>query len=154
LPDTNFIAAFANNPLTLSILMIAVIIVVFIWKISPFCKDLLERVTQSNDSAENMRLRIECLLKSDAEQSNAIKEISEHMRCNTLDVLRITIYNEAIDIEDRLVAARRYFIKGGNGKVAVYVQGLVKNNPSIWRTILSMTKDDEKALLPEDLKEI
>jgi hypothetical protein len=147
MPDTNFIAAFANNPITLAILMIAIVVVVFIWKGQPLVKDFFAR----NDG---LNAKIDRLLKSDEQQTASINRIQEHTKYNTLDILRITIYNDAIDIEDRLVAARRYFILGGNGKVATFVRGLVKENPSIWRTLLSITKEDEKNLLPDDLRAI
>jgi DNA integrity scanning protein DisA with diadenylate cyclase activity len=122
-------------------------IVVFIWKGQPLVKDFFARNDGLND-------KIDRLLKSDEQQTASISLIQEHTKYNTLDILRITVYNEAIDIEDRLVAARRYFILGGNGKVATYVSKLVKENPSIWRTLLSITKEDEKNLLPDDLRAI
>jgi hypothetical protein len=147
--DTSFIAAFANNPLTLTILMLAGIVGLFIWKVSPYFKDLLSRVDKGNSFLSE---KVDNLLKSDSTQSEMITAISDHVRCNTLDVLRITIYNESVDIEDRLVAARRYFIRGGNGKVAGFVRTLIDQNTGIWRAIIAMSSDADKELLEKALQ--
>lgn len=148
--DTNFIAAFANNPLTLSILMIAAIIVVVIWKVSPFFKDILEKMDSGN---KDLADRITTVIASDAEQAKTINDMSEHIRLNTLDVLRITVYNESVDPEDRLVAAKRYFVRGGNGKVASYVKRLIDQYPEQWKTILAMVTLDERAQLEKIIAE-
>jgi hypothetical protein len=150
MPDTNFIAAFANNPLTLTILMIAVVVVVFIWKVSPYFKDLLTRVDKGN---QNLADKMVHLMDSDTEQTKSLNELSEHVRVNTLDTLRITIYNMEIDPEDRLVAARRYFLRGGNGRVAPYVKGLTGQYPNSWKAILAMSKPEERVKLEKALEE-
>jgi hypothetical protein len=72
---------------------------------------------------------------------------------NTLDVLRITVYNESINIEDRLVAAKRYFVRGGNGKVASFVKRLTAEHISAWRTILAMVSADERKQLEKIIEE-
>jgi hypothetical protein len=150
MPDMSFIAAFANNPLTLSILLIAAITIVVIWKISPFFKDILERMGKGNDLInDNIKIidtKVNTLVESDAMQA-------EHIRLNTLDVLRITVYNENIDAEDRLIAAKRYFIRGGNGKVASYVKRLIAKYPTEWKTILAIVSVDEKTKLEQIIKE-
>jgi hypothetical protein len=149
-PDTSFIAAFANNPLTLSILMVAAIVIITIWKISPFFKTLIDRMDTNNKdiggSIEVINKKVDGLVTSDAEQA-------EHIRLNTLDVLRITVYNESVDVEDRLVAAKRYFMRGGNGKVASYVKQLSKDHPREWKTILAMVSAEERAQLEKILAE-
>jgi hypothetical protein len=149
-PDTSFIAAFANNPLTLSILMIAAIVIIIIWKISPFFKTLIDRMDTNNkdigSSIEVINKKVDGLVTSDAEQA-------EHIRLNTLDVLRITVYNESVDVEDRLVAAKRYFIRGGNGKVAAYVKQLAQTHAREWKTILAMVSAEERAQLEKILAE-
>jgi hypothetical protein len=148
MPDTGFIAAFANNPLTLTILMIATIIVVFIWKVSPFFKELADKVKTGN---ETLTSKVDTLMNSDAQQVKDIGEMKLHLRNTTLDVLRITIYNEGVDIEDRLVSARRYFLQGGNGKVATFVRTLTEQNPSVWKAILAMSTDEERATIEKVL---
>lgn len=150
MPNTDFIAAFADHPLTLLILMIATIIVVFIWKVSPYFKDLLAHVDKGN---AELTSKVNALVVSDTEQAKTLNEFSEHIRVNTLDTLRITVYNDGIDPEDRLVAARRYFIRGGNGKVAKYVQALIKEYPNSWKAILAMSKPDEVKLLEKALND-
>lgn len=144
MPDTNFIAAFANNPITLTILMITVIIVIAIWKIGPYAKDIIEHIDNGNSALDS---KVTDLLLSDGKQTQQITEIGEHVRLNTLDVLRITVYNEGVDPEDRLVAAKRYFIRGGNGKVAEYVKTLIAQYPHSWKTILAMVSAEERQKL-------
>jgi hypothetical protein len=148
--DTNFIAAFANNPLTLTILVIAAIVIIFIWKVSPFFKDLLEHMESGNSnlttSVQTVTDKVDKLITSDTEQA-------EHLRINTLDVLRLTVYNEGIDPEDRLVAAKRYFVRGGNGKVASYVKRLIAKYPAEWKTILAIVSIDEKTKLEQIIRD-
>jgi hypothetical protein len=137
LPDTNFIAAFANNPLTLSILLIGATVIVFIVKGQPFLKNVFGGLNE----------KIDKLIESDTAQSAAIKDVQENVRHNTRDILRMTIYNETVDIEDRLVAARRYILRGGNGKARPYIKQLALEHPDVWRAIVTMSTDEEKALL-------
>jgi hypothetical protein len=148
-PDTNFIAAFANNPLTLSILIIGVVLGLTIWKISPFFKDLISRIDTGN---KDVREQLEKIVLSDNQQVEDIKDIKEHVRLNTLDILRMTIYNEQVDIKDRLVAAKRYFMRNGNGKVAAYVKILVDQNHIIWDTILATMDPKDVAIIEHALE--
>jgi hypothetical protein len=143
--NLDFVAAFANNPITLAILVVGAAVVVFITKGAP----LLKEFRAGNDAIVD---KIDGIIASDAAQTKDIAEIKEHIRTTNLDVLRMTIYNESVDMEDRLVAARRYFIRNGNGKTAAYVAELVKDNPGIWRVVLAMSKPEEVALLPEGLR--
>jgi hypothetical protein len=143
--NLDFVAAFANNPITLAILVVGAAVVVFITKGAPLLKEL----SAGND---HLSEKMDTLLASDKEQTAAISDIQVGVKNNTLDILRITIYNESLDIEDRLVAARRYVISGGNGKVAPYIAGLAKANPDIWRTIVAMSSNEERKAL-EDLYE-
>jgi hypothetical protein len=147
--DTNFIAAFANNPITLTILIIGTIIVVIIWKVSPFFKDLLEKMDTGNETVQDQLKKV---IESDEQQSKDIQDIKQHVRFNTLDILRMTIYNEQVDLKDRLVAAKRYFMRDGNGKVATYVSNLIAQNPVIWDTILAMCTPDDQAKLTKALE--
>jgi hypothetical protein len=145
--NLDFVAAFANNPITLAILVVGASVVVFITKGAP----LLKEFRAGNDAIVE---KVDALAQSDKEQTKAIADICDTMKCNTLDVLRMTVYNESIDIEDRLVAARRYFVRGGNGKVARYVQDLASANPSAWHAIRACTKPEEWELVPEALRSI
>jgi hypothetical protein len=140
MPDLSFVSAFANNPITLAILMIGATVIVMVWKGNPFLKGI--------------NSKIDTLCASDTQQTADIKDMKDTVKCNTLDVLRMTVYNEGIDIEDRLVAARRYFVRGGNGKVARYVQDLASANPSAWHAIRACTKPEEWELVPEELRSI
>jgi hypothetical protein len=148
--DTNFIAAFANNPLTLTILVVAAIVIIFIWKVSPFFKDLLEHIELGNTNTQvNMQAittKVDTLITSDAAQAESI-------RCNTLDILRITVYNSGIAIEDRLVAAKRYFMQGGNGKVASYIKQLIADHAHEWKVVLAMVSEQERAKLEKIIKD-
>jgi hypothetical protein len=143
--DPSFLSAFADKPVTLAILMTALVVIFFIWKGKPFFDD----IKKGNTSLD---AKIDGIIANDAKQTAAIAEIKEHIRTTNLDVLRMTIYNESVDMEDRLVAARRYFIRGGNGKVAAYATELVKENAGIWHVVLAMSKPEEVALLPEALR--
>jgi hypothetical protein len=147
--DTNFIAAFANNPITLTILIIGAIILVTIWKVSPFFKNLLEKMDTGN---ETVQTQLNKVIESDEQQSKDIQDIKQHLRFNTLDILRMTIYNEQVDIKDRLVAAKRYFMRDGNGKVATYVRNLVTQNQVVWDTILAMCTPDDQLKLTKALE--
>jgi hypothetical protein len=138
--NLDFLSAFANNPITLAILVIGASVVVLIWKGQPLIKELLSKSTSMND-------KIDGLLESDKAQTTAIDDIRHNLKCNTLDVLRMTIYNEAIDMEDRLVSARRYLVRGGNGKVAPYIKKLATENPEIWKTIVAMSTEEERQIL-------
>jgi hypothetical protein len=140
--DLSFIAAFANNPITLAILLIGATVIVFIVKGQPFIKGMFGGINE----------KIDAIIESDKTQSVIIDEIKENVRHNYTDLLRITIYNTAIDIEDRLVAAKRYFVRGGNGKVAEYVSTLVAEHPDVWKVILAMSSEDDKKFFPEELK--
>jgi hypothetical protein len=139
--NLDFLSAFANNPITLAILVIGGAVFAFIWKGQPFIKDLFG----------DLHMKIDQIMQNDKMQSKAIGEMRMSIRYNSLDILRITIYNEKVDIEDRLVAAKRYFVQGGNGKVLEYVIPLTKDNPVIWKTILAMLKPDEQAAMPKEL---
>jgi hypothetical protein len=154
LPDTNFIAAYADHPLTLAILMITIVIVVYIWKIGPFYKDIIAKLRSGNQTTNEVSVRIDALLKSDEEQTKAIYEIKDQVKHNNLDLLRLNIYNENLDIEDRLVTASRYFIQGGNGKVAEYTKSLIAEHPHVWRTIVAMVSKPEKEKLKTVLGEV
>jgi hypothetical protein len=138
--NLDFVAAFANNPITLAILMVGATVVVLIWKGQPLIKDFFAR----ND---HLSEKIDKLLESDAEQSEAIKDVQANVCHNTRDILRMTIYNEVVDIEDRLVASRRYLLRGGNGKALPYIKQLAADNPDAWRAIVAMSSDKERAIL-------
>jgi hypothetical protein len=143
--NLDFLSAFANNPITLAILVIGAAVVVFITKGAP----LLKEFRGANDSINE---KVDTIIENDKRQNKDITEMKDHLRTNNLDVLRMTIYNEGIDIEDRLVAAKRYFVRGGNGKVAEYVHSLVEQHPSVWKIVLATTSQDKIALLPESLR--
>jgi hypothetical protein len=99
------------------------------------------------DSDTDLKKMLNTVIDSDAKQAQQIEDLQLNLRNNVLDVLRITIYAEHIAIEDRLVAARRYFLKGGNGKVATYVKELVKDHPLEWKAIYAMSKEEERKVL-------
>jgi hypothetical protein len=145
MPDTSFIAAFAEHPITLSILTVGAIIVIFIWKIAPYFKDLISL-------NKNTEAKMDAIIDSDKEQSAVIAEIKENITLNTRDILRITIYNENVATEDRLVAAKRYFLKGGNGKVASYAHKLIDAHEDMWKVILATSKPEEQDILYAALK--
>jgi hypothetical protein len=144
MPDLSFLAAFADHPITLVILCIAALVGLTLWKVAPYLKDMVKHVDTANVA---LTAKIDALIQSDAAQEAAISGLSEHVRLNTLDMLRLTVYNGAVDIEDRLVAARRYFLRGGNGKTAAYVRELVAQNPAAWKTILAMSSEEERTTL-------
>jgi hypothetical protein len=150
-PDTNFLTAFADHPITLIILMIGFTVLLFVWKVSPFMKDI---VTQLGDKNTGIASKLDTVIERDKAQEAALADIKENVRKNTLDILRITIYNEKVDIEDRLVAARRYFLLGGNGKVAQFVLGLIAENKAVWNAVLAMSKPEEKTVLRQALGEL
>jgi hypothetical protein len=147
MPELSFLTAFADNPLTLSIVTIGGIIVVFIWKVGPMLKDIVGKLEDGNKEHNVLSTKIEQIITSDKEQSSKIEDLKLHVRNNILDTLRLTVYDTKIDIQDRLVAARRYFLLDGNGKVAAHVNVLIKENPEIWKTVLLMSKDSEREKL-------
>jgi hypothetical protein len=124
--DLNWLQAYAGNPATLSILMLTIIIIVFIWKGLPYLKDFkdknknqLEDIT--NKINENKKLEEKLLIKLD----NLAK-----------DTLRNTIYSEKLSVPERLLAARRYFDVRGNGETEKFVkEELINDNEEVWQLI-------------------
>jgi hypothetical protein len=145
--DLNFVAAFADNPITLAILVVGATAIVLILKGGPIIKEF-------RDGNNLICEKIDTIVESDKKQTEAIDDIREHLKMNNLDVLRMTIYNDGVDIEDRLVAAKRYFVRGGNGKVADYVKLLVEQHPSVWKIVLATTSKDKHELLPVELRSV
>jgi hypothetical protein len=142
MPDLSFLASFANHPITLAILTVGAMVGIFLWKVAP-------TLSSTDKTLKNL---VDKVVASDEKQTTQIAEIKTNLRNNVLDVLRITVYNESIAIEDRLVSARRYFLLGGNGKVARYVKGLIGTYDAEWRTILAICTADERTKLEEILK--
>jgi hypothetical protein len=142
MPDLSFIGAFASNPLTLSMILIAGVTIFLIWKGQPILKDLFDRVGLSNNKLDE-------LIESDKVQTADIAEIKDNMRHNYLDLLRLTIYDSDLDIEDRLVAAKRYLVRGGNGKTLPLIKKLAADNPAVWNTIYTMASAEHRVLLEQ-----
>jgi hypothetical protein len=125
-------------------------------KVLPHMKELMDAIKHSDSDLKDILTRV---IASDAAQNELIKAIQADLtgiktdiagvkndiKNNVLDVLRITIYNSDVPIEDRLVAARRYFLLGGNGKVAAYVKVLINSYGKEWSVVLAMSSEDEKA---------
>jgi hypothetical protein len=130
--------------------MIGFSVIMFVWKVSPFMKDI---VTQLGDKKTGIASKLDTVIETDKVQEAALADIKTNIRKNTLDILRITIYNEKVDVEDRLVAARRYFLGGGNGKVSKFVKVLISENQPIWNAVLAMSKPEEKEVLNQALGE-
>jgi hypothetical protein len=106
--------------------MIGVIIGLFIWKVAPSLRVL----KPLND-------KVDTIIEHDKRQDAAINNISK-------DTLRLNVYNENFEIEDRLVSFKRYREIGGNGATQRYAQKLIDANPEIWRIVCKLdAKDDE-----------
>jgi hypothetical protein len=118
-------------------------------KVFPQMQVLKDIISHSDQDLKDLLAKV---MASDEKQGAQIAEMSLNVRNNVLDTLRITIYTAHIAIEDRLVAARRYFILGGNGKVALYVKSLITSYPDHWKAILAMSKPEDRATLEEVLK--
>jgi hypothetical protein len=149
MPDLSFLASFASHPVTLSILTVGAIVIIFMVKVFPHMQELKTAIVHSDEDLKSLLTKV---IASDEKQAAQIEELKLNVRNNVLDTLRLTIYTEHIAIEDRLVAARRYFILGGNGKVAEYVTVLARGYQDHWKAILAMSKPDEKAKLEEIIK--
>jgi hypothetical protein len=119
-------------------------------------KEILAKVVASDTAQNDLIMSIQGSLGTIKDDLNSVKtdvtglktgldgvKLSVHN--NVLDILRITVYNDKVPIEDRLVAARRYFLLGGNGKVALYVKGLILTYDKEWSVVIAMSKDEEKA---------
>jgi DNA integrity scanning protein DisA with diadenylate cyclase activity len=150
MPDLSFLAAFAQHPATLLILTIGAVLAITVWRITPFLKDLGVRIDKSD---ADLKDKLDNIIESDKIQTADIADLKINMCNNVKDVLRITIYNESVAIEDRLVSARRYLLLGGNGKTSKYVKELIVKYPSEWRAILAMSKDEDKARLTKIIEE-
>lgn len=163
MPDLSFLTEYAGHPVTLSILTIGAIIIIFMVKVFPHMKELMTAVRSSDKDLKDILAKV---IASDAAQNELIRAIQtdlhdlktgqealrKDVNNNVLDILRITIYNEKVPIEDRLVAARRYFLLGGNGKVALYVKGLIVPYAKEWAVVLAMSTDDEKTKITHILE--
>jgi hypothetical protein len=79
------------------------------------------------------------------------KQQTMNIKYNTLDILRVTLYNTNIHIGDRLIAIKRYLVLGGNGKVAQYAKKLIAENQSDWDMVMRFTADEDKAKVQEAL---
>jgi hypothetical protein len=150
MPDLSFLSDFAQHPLTLSILTIATIVIVFMVKVLPHMKELGLSVHKDNSETQALLKR---LIESDEHQSVIISNLQSNQKNSMLDILRLTVYSTNIPIEDRLVAARRYFLLGGNGKVAHIVKPLTVQYGSEWNAILAMSTPEEKALLLKTMED-
>jgi hypothetical protein len=120
MPDTQFLSAFAEHPLTLTILMIGAITGLFIWKVAPSLRVL----KPLND-------KVDTIIEHDKRQDAAINNMGK-------DTLRLNVYNENFEIEDRLVSFKRYKEIGGNGATERYAQKLIDENSEIWRLVCKL----------------
>jgi hypothetical protein len=132
--DLSWLSAFANNPITLAILMIAVVIIFFIWKGLPFVKEIKLNAFGKIENIENNILEIK---EENKKQGTAI--------CNvTKDTLRMTIYQNELDITERLIAAKRYLSIGGNGQTQKYIEEiLIKENEALWNSLQRLQFDKQ-----------
>jgi hypothetical protein len=100
--------------------MIGAIVGLFIWKVAPSLRVL----KPLND-------KVDTIIEHDKGQDTAINNIAK-------DTLRLNVYNENLDIEDRLVSFKRYKERGGNGATQRYAQKLIDANPEIWRLVCKL----------------
>jgi hypothetical protein len=133
MPDLSFLSAFVHNPVSLVILMVGGIIIVFIWKGLPYLKylklDMFDKLNIINQKIVDITATI-----------NSIKEVNDKQEVKLdniiKDTLRLTIYQDNLSISERLLAARRYFIAGGNGPTRKYIEeNLIKGNEELWNSI-------------------
>jgi hypothetical protein len=122
-PDLSFLAAFANNPITLAMLLVAGIVVFYLWKVGP---NIVKPIRDLNTKVDNIILHDEL---QDVKINNNMK-----------DCLRFTIYSPDVAIEDRLVAYKRYVEIGGNGKTSEWAkENLIKDNEAIWDVVCKLS---------------
>jgi hypothetical protein len=132
----------------MSILTVGAIVIIFLVKVFPHMTKLSTSIAKSDDDLKALLAKV---ISSDEQQSIAIADLRTANRNVALDILRLTVYNEAVPIEDRFVAARRYFIMGGNGKVAHFIKPLTETNQAAWAAIVAMSSEDEKKTLNKAL---
>jgi hypothetical protein len=100
--------------------MIGVIVGLFIWKVAPSLRIL----KPLNDN-------VDMIIEHDKRQDAAINNMGK-------DMLRLNIYNENLEIEDRLVSFKRYRDSGGNGATERYSQKLIDAYPEVWRIVCKL----------------
>jgi hypothetical protein len=142
--DLSWVSAFANNPVTMTILTVGAIAVIFMWKVAPLLKDMHLTNHAVND-------KIDKIAASDKEQHTKLCELTDAVTYNARDILRLGVYNTSAGVEEQLIAAKRYLLVGGNGKTKVYVNALIEKNRSEWNMLVAMSSDEERNKLKDIL---
>jgi hypothetical protein len=141
--DTSFLAAFANQPLSLAILGLLALFGLWIWKGMP--KIILKtheklggQIDLMQKNHETMQVDIKYLKDSDAIQTSAIVGLQ-------IDSLKGLLINDCIPLSERYWAFFRYVDLGGNGAVKDFVlTDLCKRDAELFESIKKLYYDKKK----------
>jgi hypothetical protein len=143
--DTSFLAAFANQPVSLIILGIVSIIGLWIWKGMPKVllksnDDIRSNIKSIQTDVTSMKKDIAHLKQSDKNQTSAIVGL-------TLDGLKAFVKNETIPLSERYFACFRYFDLGGNGAIKDFIDTeLSKRDQKLYESIRNIYENKKIAI--------
>jgi hypothetical protein len=147
--DFSFLRYFSDNPLSLIIIGLFFILGIFIWK-NPMVKTMKahDKKHEKLDLAlANIQAEIGGISKNVSTLIIENKNQEHKILYNTRDSLRLTIYSEAVNISDRLVAYYRYRDCGGNGYVSNFVEEkLIPGNEDIWKIVVKMEANQKERI--------
>jgi hypothetical protein len=103
-----------------------------------------ERAEEESKAVKQIREAVHEIKESDVVQAGKIDNLSFTLANNVKDTLRLTFYNTALSVPERLVAGKRYIERKGNGETEKAINELAAENPDIWAGILAVTKGAEK----------
>jgi hypothetical protein len=84
---------------------------------------------------------VNTIRESDVRQEEKLDSLSDSVKNNTKDILRLSFYNTQLSPAERLVAGKRYIAAGGNGETRGDVYKFAEEYPDIWKGIEMVSKD-------------
>jgi hypothetical protein len=135
--DDKMVSALLNNVFGAAVMITVIGLLLFMFFKLP---GLLEKVINKKDAGMHEKLDgiqtdIAEIRKHDAEQDKLIRGIS-------LDMLKKTIHDERIPMEERMSAAVRYLRRGGNGVTRKYVEEvIIPTNPELYASLEKLIEE-------------
>jgi hypothetical protein len=139
MPDLSWLAAFAEHPLTLIIVMTSGLLGLWLWKIGPTFKlgvaSIKDEVAKNTSKIDVISSQIEEIKAHDTAQDAQIRNIH-------LTTLKKGIFDARLPLSERMGDAARYLKYGGNGPTKKYIdEELIPKDPELWRTLDSLIKN-------------
>jgi hypothetical protein len=109
-------------------------------KLDSFIEVTNERTKESLADRERLHCKLNRLLANDERQDGDIKDFGS-------DLLKMQVWSESLDLEDRFIAAVKYFKRGGNGQTKELIYRLINEsneNKLMWDVVCRTLKFDLK----------